>query len=412
MSFVLHGCNRNTTTLALASVNAETNLGGGTKKRQLSLVAMALIAICVLLLSACNKPTDAERPPEPGDIAVAKIENQTIWSSDVRNEAVAQGMIGEGEPLDLTSDLFRRMLEEVIDQKLLAREAVRSGLDRSILAQRRLAAARERILGDLLVENTVDQAIDEKAVKALYDEQLRLSKQSEEIHARLILSRTLPEAQSIVKQLLAGSLFEALAMERSIDQATRFNGGDMGYFTSDIMPTNYKAALINAKPGQIIGPIQTDGGWAVLRVEDRRPEQAPTMEEARPQILRFLTYDQVRQLLTKLREGTQVKFLIKESNFGAGADQEPASAPKSAQLPAVQEASASAASDSADQADALVADEPTSTKDGSKASEVSRSETKILRKPSPKADNQTGPALSPSGRPYFSPADAPPKKTQ
>ncbi|OYW82147.1 MAG: peptidylprolyl isomerase, partial [Asticcacaulis sp. 32-58-5] len=267
------------------------------------IVVGIMVAVAI---SACDKPVINEPAPEPGDTAVAKIEDQTVWASDVRNEAVAQGLIGEGEPLDITSDLFRRMLEEVIDQKLLAREAVKNGLDKSIVAQRRLAAARERILGDMLVEKIVDTAIDENAVKNLYEEQLKLAKQSEEIRARLIMTRTREEGEAIIKQLQAGSMFEALAMEKSTDQATRFNGGDMGYFTTDVMPAAYKGVLANAKPGQIAGPIETDGGFAILKVEDRRQEQPLSLDEARPQILRFLTYDQVRILLTKLRDKADV----------------------------------------------------------------------------------------------------------
>ncbi|MFX8852647.1 hypothetical protein ABTM75_20115, partial [Acinetobacter baumannii] len=78
------------------------------------------------------------------------------WTSDVKREAVAQGLIGEGEPLDPSSDLFRRVLDDVVDEKLLAREALKRNLDKKPLAERRLAAARERILGDMLVESAVD----------------------------------------------------------------------------------------------------------------------------------------------------------------------------------------------------------------------------------------------------------------
>jgi peptidyl-prolyl cis-trans isomerase C len=155
---------------------------------------LALGLALVVSVAACNQQAGKDRPPEPGDVAVARVQGQTIWASDVKREAVAQGLIGEGEALDTTSDLFHRVMEEVIDQKLLAREAQRRGLDKSLLAQRRLSAARERILGDMLVESAVDNAIDENDVRALYNEQLRLAKQSEEIHARLILVKTRPEA--------------------------------------------------------------------------------------------------------------------------------------------------------------------------------------------------------------------------
>jgi peptidyl-prolyl cis-trans isomerase C len=279
-----------------------------------------------LTLASCNRAEENERPPEPGDVAVARVDGHTVWSSDVRAEAVAQGQIGPGEPLDMTSDLFARTLEEVIDQRLLAKAATNKGLDRSITAQRRLAAARDRILGDMLVENSIDRNNDEKAVKSQYDEQVKLAKTSEEIRARIILVKTRADGEAVLKQLQSGSLFEALAMEKSIDQATRYNGGDMGYVTTDIMPQSFKSVLLTAKTGDTVGPVQTEGGWAVLRVEDRRPEQMPTLEEERPVIMRYLIYNQVAGILKTLRDKSQVKYLVPKSALSDGDDQEPAAA--------------------------------------------------------------------------------------
>jgi peptidyl-prolyl cis-trans isomerase C len=247
----------------------------------------------------------------------------------VRNEAVAQGQIGPGEPLDMTSDLFSRTLGEVIDQRLLAKAAKAKGLDKSIPAQRRLQAATDRILGDMLVESSIDRNIDEKAVKAQYDEQVRLSRQSEEIRARIIVTKSQADAQGLLKQVQGGALFEALAMERSIDQATRFNGGDMGYVTTDILPQNFKTALSTAKVGDTVGPIQADGGWAILRVEDRRPEQMPTLEEERPIIMRYLIYNQVAGLLKNLEDNAKIERLLPKSARKDG-EQPPAAAPQAA----------------------------------------------------------------------------------
>ena len=50
---------------------------------------------------------------------------------------------------------------------------------------------------------------------------------------------TAAEAEAVKKLLATGASFEALAMERSTDAATRFNGGDLGYFTTDVMPEAY-----------------------------------------------------------------------------------------------------------------------------------------------------------------------------
>ncbi|CAN5317270.1 peptidylprolyl isomerase [soil metagenome] len=285
---------------------------------------IAVFAV-VAAVSACGRGGDADRPPEPGDRAVAKVQDETLWASDVKREAVAQGLVGEGEPLDVTSDLFRRVLDEVVDQKLLAREAERRGLDNSTLAQRRLKATQERILGDMLVENVVNGAISDQAVQTLYQEQLRLARTSEEIRVRLILSRTKPDADAVIGILAQGAQFSAVAQERSIDEATRFSGGDLGYSTVDVMPQAYANALRDAPAGSTIGPFQTEGGWAVLRVEDRRKESPPTLEQARPQIVRYLTYEGVRQLLEQLRGKAKVEVLLAPD---AGThEEEPASAP-------------------------------------------------------------------------------------
>ncbi|HEY0052276.1 MAG TPA: peptidylprolyl isomerase [Caulobacteraceae bacterium] len=292
-----------------------------------SRLLLLALATALLAVVACQRGGGADRPPQPGDRAVARVESQTIWASDVKREAVAQGLVGEGEPLDASSDLFRRVLDEVIDQKLLAREAERRNLDDSPLAQRRLAATRERILGDMLVETVVDDAISDQAVRTLYEEQRRLAENSEEIRARLILLRTRPEADAVMTLLANGASFEALAMERSVDQATRFNGGDLSYFTVDVMPQAYANALRTAKAGDTVGPFQTEGGWAVLRVEDRRREAPPSLDQSRPQIVRYLTYEEVRRLIERLRGRARVEVLLEGDPIAVPGAREPATAP-------------------------------------------------------------------------------------
>jgi peptidyl-prolyl cis-trans isomerase C len=301
--------------------------------------------LCALALAGCGQPSVSQRAPEPGDKAVATVNGQTVWASDVRREAVAQGLIAEGEPLDAGTDLFRQMLDEVVDEKLLAAEALKRHIDRDPAAQRRFAAARERILGDMLVDNVVDKAVTDQAVQTLYQEQLKLAKPADEIRARQIVVPTPAEAEAVKKQLAGGASFESLAMERSVDTATRFNGGDLGYFADDVIPAPYAAALKTAKPGQIVGPFKVENGYAVVRVEDRRREQPHTLDQERPQIVRFLSYDEVRDLLKRLRDQSKVSLLIGPPIQAPGAPAEPASAPPAAapQPPLAGEPPASAA---------------------------------------------------------------------
>ncbi|MFC3076678.1 peptidyl-prolyl cis-trans isomerase [Phenylobacterium terrae] len=296
----------------------------------------ALAAGLALALAGCGDRGGADGPPRPNDVAVAKVNDRTVWASDVKREAVAQGLIGEGEPLDPSSEMFRRVLDQVIDQRLLAAEAQRRGLDDTPEGQRRLAAARERALADLLVERVVSDNVDDKAVREAYEEQLKAPR-SEEIRARQIVVATAAEAEAVKKLLASGASFEALAVERSTDAATRFNGGDLGYFTTDVMPEAYQAALRTAKPGEVVGPFPVEGGFALVRVEDRRVEAPIALDAARPQIVRFLTYGEIRELIESLRDKAKrqnnVEYTLRGPQPAPGRAPEPADAPPAPNAP-------------------------------------------------------------------------------
>jgi peptidyl-prolyl cis-trans isomerase C len=292
--------------------------------------AAAIGAACLLGLAACNHKTGAQTPPQPGDQAVARVDGKIVWASDVKREAVAQGSIGQGEPLDVSSEAFRQVLDEVIDEKLLAAEAIKRGLQKDVGAQRRLAAARERILGDILLENSVGKAVSEDAVKGLYDEMVKNSTPSEEISLRQIVLASQVEADQVKTLLAGGAAFDALAAERSKDEATRFKGGALPAMTSDMLPATYAAPLKEAKVGQIVGPFRTDAGWVVARIDARGQKPPITLEAARPLIVRFLTFDQVKDLILNLRRRAKVETLIPPPVLVPGAPTEPASAPPAA----------------------------------------------------------------------------------
>ncbi len=283
-------------------------------------------AAALWLLTACVQPS-AQHPPEPGDRAVAKVNGQTVWASDVKREAVAEGLIGPGDPLDASSDMFRQVLDEVIDTKVLAGAAVARKLDKDPLAQRRLAAARDRALEDLMVDSVVGKAVNQQAENSLYQEFLKNRTPSEVIHLHQIVLANEPDAEAVKKQLAGGTAFEAVAMERSIDPASRFKGGDLGEMATDTLPQPLGEAVKGAKAGQMVGPVKVDAGWAILKVDDRHPEAPPTLDAVRPQLIRFITYDQIKDLVLTLRNHAKIQNLLPPPPEVPGAPTEPASAP-------------------------------------------------------------------------------------
>ena len=292
---------------------------------------IACATIGAVALVACARQPALDRPPRPGDKAVARVDAATIWTSDVKREAVAEGLIGQGEPLDTSAPLFRQVLEEVIDQKLLAAEAVRRRLDKDPDAQEQLAAARERVLGDLLLEASVGKSVDAKAVNGLYREMVANETPTEAIELRRIVLASEADAEQVKALLAAGGSFDALAAERSHDDATRFKGGQMAPGTVDMLPAAYAQALAGTRPGQIVGPFHADEGWVIVRVDARHREAPIPIDVARPQIIRYLTYDQVKDLILTLRQKAKVKTLVGPPT--GDTPQEPASAPATAAPP-------------------------------------------------------------------------------
>jgi peptidyl-prolyl cis-trans isomerase C len=261
-----------------------------------------------------------------GDTVAAQVDGTPIYVSDVRREGVAQGLIDRSEELPPGGKLYTQLLNELVDQRLLALEATRRGLDNNDDARRRVAAARERILGNMLVESVVDSAVTEDAIRRMYGEQVDLVELGDEVRARDILVDSEDDAKEIITLLKQGKDFAQLAQNRSKDQTTRLEGGDLGYFTPDKVAPEIAHAAFDTKVGQVSEPFKADNGWHVLRVEDRRAEHPPTFEEMRPKIVRFLTLDQIQQLMNVLQKNAEVKVMTPPEQK-SGDEVEPPSAP-------------------------------------------------------------------------------------
>lgn len=280
----------------------------------------ACLLAAALALGACAPERDAapreagpERPAvdfaftdlgpvSAQDAVAAEVGDTRIYVSDVRREAVSQGLVDDPAALGVEDAGFQQVLSELIEQRLLALEARRQGLDEDPEARRRLAAAEERILGNILVETAVSRSVSDEAIRRVYEEQVRLTPPTEEVRARHILVATREEAQEVARLLDEGEDFATLAAQVSEDPATRFEGGDLGYFTREGILPGFAEVAFETRPGEVSEPFQTEFGWHVLTVVDRRNQPRPSLEEMRPRIVRFLTMEGIQSLLDRIRE--------------------------------------------------------------------------------------------------------------
>lgn len=90
------------------------------------------------------------------------------------------------------------------------------------------------------------------------------------VSVRHILVAEEGEANDIVKQLNEGKDFAELAKTYSKDAASKDNGGDLGWVYRGQFQGALEEAVFGAELGQVAGPIQTDLGWEIIRVDDKR----------------------------------------------------------------------------------------------------------------------------------------------
>ena len=244
-----------------------------------------------------------------GDTIVARVSGTEIFASDVDLAAQEQGIVDEGISLPKTDNRYRGILDELIDQRLLALDAEAKGLNADREAKIRLAAARERILGNMRVERHLRDTVNETSVRRMSEEQAKLAARGDEVRARHILVEEKAKADEILKKLEAGEDFAALAITESIDEGSAERGGDLGYFTQDMLNGRFTRPVFNAGKGERIGPIKSEFGWHIAEILDRRPAPQPSFETLQPKIANFMTFDAIQELLKDLRDGAEVEIV-------------------------------------------------------------------------------------------------------
>jgi len=243
-----------------------------------------------------------------GDTVVAEVSGTSIYLSDIEHAALTKGVITPDQSLTPREPLFQTILDELIDQRLLALEALRRSLDQNDETRRRLAVARERILANVVVEQLLAEKVTDESVQRMYDEQSKIQSKAEQVRARQIVVETEKLAKELKDLVEKGGDFSALAKEFSIDQSTRDLGGDLGYFSRNAMEDVIATTAFALKNGDISTPFKTKYGWHILMTTDRRPMPQPALKTIKSEIVSFMTYEEIQKLLKSLRASNDIRL--------------------------------------------------------------------------------------------------------
>jgi len=80
-------------------------------------------------------------------------------------------------------------------------------------------------------------------------------------------------AKEMLNRAKRGEEFETLARKYSQDKGSAMNGGDLGYFGKGMMVKPFEDACFAGKPGDILGPVETQFGYHIIKIYDKKSDE-------------------------------------------------------------------------------------------------------------------------------------------
>lgn len=269
---------------------------------QLDKIAQAarglLLAGCALFIVIT--PLRAQDDP-----AVATVNGETILRSDVM--AVVATLPPQYQ--QQLPQIFPALVERLVDFRLIAKAASGNGLGEDKEVMDRLAKLKQDVVREVYLERQIEARSTDEALRARYDTFVAENPPKAEVRARHILLKEEAEAREVITALDGGADFAELARERSTGPSAA-QGGDLGYFAAEQMVPEFSEKAFALESGAYgKDPVQTQFGWHVIKVEDRRDAAPPSFESLEQQMREQVARETVQQVVKDLRVGAEIEIL-------------------------------------------------------------------------------------------------------
>ena len=260
-----------------------------------SILAFLLFSIIFL------KATQAQNIP-----IVANVNNE-----DISLETMIHAM--NELPPEIQSQPFMSyyedLLERVIDIKLFAQEGKKMKLDEEPSVRAAIDFVIEKVLMQAFLSKYVQENIKEENLKASYNNFIADETSREEIKASHILIDTESEAIDVINMLNDGDDFAELAKNKSTGPSGP-SGGDLGWFKRGQMVPPFEKTAFSLDKNEISQrPVQTQFGWHVIKVFDKRIPEAPSYENMKSKLIQDLERKIVSKKIQDLRNDALIEKL-------------------------------------------------------------------------------------------------------
>ncbi|WP_157928799.1 peptidylprolyl isomerase [Pararhizobium haloflavum] len=249
---------------------------------------------------------------------VARVGDTEITESDL---AIAETMFAS-QTADMSPEARRSLLvDNLIDLELIVQAASAEGLRDDTAYRQRVEFLADQTLRSMYLERRLADAVSDDAVQREYDRFVSQMPALEEIRPRHILLADRPGAQEVIARLDAGEAFEDVAAELSLDEATKENGGDLGFVDPETILKEISEAAASLDEGEYLAePVESAFGFHVVLLEEKRQRPAPDLQSVAPQIRQGLQAAAMQRIGLDLRQGVGVEKLVPDVEDEVGED--------------------------------------------------------------------------------------------
>ncbi len=273
------------------------------------------------------------------DAAVAQYSNQGVVLQDSQmaqvKEKVLDNLIGQellyqdaiGKGMTVSEDEISAQMEKIVGQFPSRDEYLKALSDQGITEELLKDDLKMNILLGRYIEDTfkpqVSVSDDEEA--AFYGQNPQYFSQPEQVRASHILIQVKEDAddaakaeakkkiEAVQKRLENGEEFSDLARELS-EGPSGPNGGDLGYFGRGQMVKPFEDAAFSMEKGEISGIVQTQFGYHIIKLTDKKPAGMVPFEQVKGQIGDHLFQIKLGKILQDyidgLKTGADIEKLV------------------------------------------------------------------------------------------------------
>ncbi len=280
-----------------------------TATKVLAVIVVLLLVYIVAFHGGAQK--GAFKRTYTGDV-LAKVNGEDIREEEVR-ERLDFITGGRGATINfdnIDEKGMEALAREVYVQRLVLKEAVKAGVQNDPELKNKVASLVNTIYKEKFLEGIAKKNITDEKIKSTYDDLVAKAKNSKQYKVKHILFKTEEEAKAAKAKIESGSAsFDDIAKLDSLDKPSAQKGGDLGYIFPDEYVKEFAEAVKKAPQGQIVGPVKSEFGYHLIKVEDSRPAEIVSFDEAKPRIEKQLGSDAVKAYIDTISKDLDIKVL-------------------------------------------------------------------------------------------------------